>query len=151
MYNYQMFWFIIVSLLLIIVDLSYLIKYKIFTPLTYLLFSMVLVYLITGIYIKIARFRTSYLIVPYERVFILVLLLLVGAHMYGIFLIDRNLNKNNDTTSDLEKGLDIIIISLSIFLILTWGILILPVSSSLWEGTDHDMYLQLLETKNQRK
>lgn len=146
-----MFWFIIVSLLLIIVDLSYLIKYKIFTPLTYLLFSMVLVYLITGIYIKIARFRTSYLIVPYERVFILVLLLLVGAHMYGIFLIDRNLNKNNDTTSDLEKGLDIIIISLSIFLILTWGILILPVSSSLWEGTDHDMYLQLLETKNQRK
>lgn len=146
-----MFWFIIVSLLLIIVDLSYLIKYKIFTPLTYLLFSMVLVYLITGIYIKIARFRTSYLIVPYERVFILVLLLLVGAHMYGIFLMDRNLNKNNDTTSDLEKGLDIIIISLSIFLILTWGILILPVSSSLWEGTDHDMYLQLLETKNQRK
>lgn len=146
-----MFWFIIVSLLLIIVDLSYLIKYKIFTPLTYLLFSMVLVYLITGIYIKISRFRTSYLIVPYERVFIILLLLLLGAHMYGIFLIDRNLNKNKDTTSDLEKGLDIIIISLSIFLILTWGILILPVSSSLWEGTDHDMYLQLLETKKQRK
>ena len=146
-----MFWFIIVSLLLIIVDLSYLIKYKIFTPLTYLLFSMVLVYLITGIYIKISRFRTSYLIVPYERVFIILLLLLLGAHIYGIFLIDRNLNKNKDTTSDLEKGLDIIIISLSIFLILTWGILILPVSSSLWEGTDHDMYLQLLETKKQRK
>jgi len=146
-----MFWFIIVSLLLIIVDLSYLIKYKVFTPLTYLLFSMVLVYLITGIYIKISRFRTSYLIVPYERVFILLLLLLLGAHIYGIFLINRNLNKNKDKTSDLEKGLDIIIISLSIFLILTWGILILPVSSSLWEGSDHDQYLELLETKNQRK
>lgn len=146
-----MFWFIIVSLLLIIVDLLYLIKYKVFTPLTYLLFSMVLVYLITGIYIKISRFRTSYLIVPYERVFILLLLLLLGAHIYGIFLINRNLNKNKDKTSDLEKGLDIIIISLSIFLILTWGILILPVSSSLWEGSDHDQYLELLETKNQRK
>lgn len=146
-----MFWFIIVSLLLIIVDLSYLIKYKVFTPLTYLLFSMVLVFLITGIYIKISRFRTSYLIVPYERVFILLLLLLLGAHIYGIFLINRNLNKNKYKTSDLEKGLDIIIISLSIFLILTWGILILPVSSSLWEGSDHDQYLELLETKNQRK
>lgn len=146
-----MFWFIIVSLLLIIVDLLYLIKYKVFTPLTYLLFSMVLVYLITGIYIKISRFRTSYLIVPYERVFILLLLLLLGAHIYGIFLINRNLNKNKDKTSDLEKGLDTIIISLSIFLILTWGILILPVSSSLWEGSDHDQYLELLETKNQRK
>jgi hypothetical protein len=88
-----MFWFIIVSILLMIVDLSYIIKYKIVTPLTYLLFSMIFVYLITGIYIKIAQFKTSYLIVPYERLFILILLLLVGAHMYGIFLIDRNHKK----------------------------------------------------------
>jgi hypothetical protein len=134
-----------------IVDLSYIIKYKIVTPLTYLLFSMIFVYLITGIYIKIAQFKTSYLIVPYERLFILILLLLVGAHMYGIFLIDRNHKKKSENTSDVERGLDIIIISLSIFLILTWVILILPVSSSLWEGTDHDQYLLLLEPKKQRK
>lgn len=148
MYNYHMIWFILVSVLLIAVDLSYLIKYKIINPSTYSLFAIGVVYLMTLLYIKLSRFKTSYIIVPYERLFILLLVILVGVHIFGLVLIRQNINKNNNK---YETGVNIIILSLSLFFILTWGILILPISSSIWENTSHEDYLYLLESKKARK
>jgi hypothetical protein len=136
-----------VSVLLIAVDLSYLIKKKIINPLTYSLFAIGVVYLLTLLYIKISRFKTSYIIVPYERLFILLLVILVGVHIFGLILIRQNINKNDR----YETGVNIIILSLSVFFILTWGILILPISSSIWENTSHDDYLYLLGSKKTRK
>lgn len=143
-----MIWFILVSLVLIAVDLSYLIRKKIYNPLTYSLLSIGVVYIMTLIYIKLSRFRTSYLIIPYERLFILLLVMLIGVHIFGLLLIRKNIDKN---ITQYETGVNIIIISLSIFFILTWAILILPVSSSIWENTSHDDYLYLLESKKKSK
>lgn len=126
MYYYHMLWFILLSTIL---SMFFIRKIRQSTSKTpekqkiYIYIILLLIGLLIGtfIYILKKQFKTSYILIPYEKYFIFLLFILSVANIILLSLFTSNPNFN----SNLVHAFCGIVLS---FLILCWAILSLPVN-----------------------
>ena len=144
MYYYHMLWFISLSVVLSFVVLKYLYIHRNdpkLKPYFYSLFGIILVYILTLFYILKTKFKTSYIIVPYERIFIILLLLMTIAQCVFIYRLIDLYNKKLEID---ETSLNAIISILGSFLFISFIILILPIKSDIHRDTYYDNFYKII-------
>lgn len=141
MFYYHMTWFIILSIILCAIILNKLIinTTKKTKPFIYLFSLSILIYIITIVFILKTRFKTSYIIGSYENIYILLLIGLSGLNMaYSIkFIKEYKINENY---------LTIILSVLSLFLFITWIMLLLPIKTDIYKDTFYEEFHKILNT-----